>query len=73
MTNQQPISDILLPYQREFFMAPQKRKVWVSSRQIGKSFTIAALLTFQALKKPGNLSLCISVNSRSAAEIVKKC
>ena len=28
---------------------------------------------YKALEKPGNLSLCVSVNSRSASEIVKKC
>ena len=28
---------------------------------------------YKALEKQGNLSLCISVNSRSASEIVKKC
>lgn len=67
------ILDIFLPYQAEFFKAKSSRKAWIASRQIGKSFTIAGILTYSALSKPGNLALCVSVNSRSAAEIVKKC
>lgn len=67
------LKDVFLPYQWEFFSAPQRRKLWVSSRQIGKSFTIAACLVHKALSRPGVLSLCISTGARSASEIVKKC
>lgn len=35
--------DILLPYQRKFVLAKQKRKLFLSARQIGKSFTLAWL------------------------------
>ena len=28
------VIDVLLPYQKAFFMAKQTRKVWVSSRQV---------------------------------------
>ena len=66
------ISDILLPYQKRFFLSDMKRRVWVSSRQVGKSFTLAASLVYKALQKDGNLSLCVSVNSRSASEIIRK-
>lgn len=46
MTN---LSEILLKYQQDFFKNPKKRKIWVSSRQIGKSFTLASILCYKAL------------------------
>lgn len=61
------------PYQRTFITNPRKRKIWVSSRQIGKSFTIAFIMCAKALSRRNGLSLCVSVNSRSASEILKKC
>ena len=64
--------DLMLPYQKEFILAKQKRKLWISSRQIGKSHTIAFLLAYEAIAKPNSVSLCISVNQASAAEIIKK-
>ena len=64
--------DLMLPYQREFILAKQKRKIWLSSRQIGKSHTIAFMLAYEAILKPNSVSLCISVNQASAAEIIKK-
>lgn len=67
------ILDIFLPYQKKFFTNPAKRKIWVSSRQIGKSFCVAGILTFKALQKHNGLAICISVNSRSASEIISKC
>ena len=67
------ILDIFLPYQKKFFTNPTKRKIWVSSRQIGKSFCVAGILTFKALQKHNGLAICISVNSRSASEIISKC
>ena len=44
--------DLMLPYQKEFILAKQKRKLWISSRQIGKSHTIAFLLAYEAIAKP---------------------
>lgn len=65
--------DIFLAYQKSFFLNNKKRKIWISARQIGKSFCIAGILCYKALAKKNGLSLCISVNSRSASEIVRKC
>lgn len=65
--------ELALPYQREFLTSPRKRKIWVSSRQIGKSWVLAYELTASALRKPGGLSLCVSTGARSAAEIIMKC
>lgn len=65
--------DLAFPYQKEFITNNSKRKIWISSRQIGKSWTIAFILVRKALEKKNGLTLCISVNSRSASEIIKKC
>ena len=65
--------DILLPYQRKFFQDRRKRKIWLSSRQVGKSLTIAAMLVCAALQKKNGLSLCISTGARAANEIISKC
>lgn len=67
------ILDIFLPYQKKFFTNPAKRKIWVSSRQVGKSFCIAGILAYKALQKQNGLAICISVNSRSSSEIIAKC
>lgn len=67
------ILDIFLKYQQKFFLNKKKRKILLSSRQIGKSFTIAGILCFKALSKHNGLSLCISTGSRAAGEIIRKC
>lgn len=69
----QTISEILLPYQKAFFANKKRRKLWISSRQVGKSVCIAAILTYKALSKQNGLSLCISTGSRAASEIIRKC
>lgn len=65
--------DLAYNYQKEFIQNPQKRKIWVSSRQIGKSWTLAFILCQKALSKSNGLTLCISTGSRAASEIIKKC
>lgn len=72
MTNTK-LLDIFLPYQKEFFLNNKKRKIWISGRQLGKSFTIAGILCYKALSKKNGLSLCISTGARAAAEIIRKC
>lgn len=67
------ILDIFLPYQRSFFLNPKKRKFWVSSRQCGKSFTVAGILSYKALLRKNGLSLCISTGARASSEIIRKC
>lgn len=67
------LSEILLPYQRKFVENPKKRKIWISSRQVGKSFDLGYQLVKSALLKPNGLSLCISTGARAAAEIIRKC
>ena len=65
--------DIFLPYQKKFFLNNKKRKIFLSSRQIGKSFTAANILVYKALSRKNGTSLCVSVNQNSASEIIKKC
>lgn len=65
--------DLAYPYQKDFILNPRKRKIWVSSRQIGKSWTIALILCYKSLSKKNGLSLCISTGSRAASEIIRKC
>ena len=72
MTNTTLI-DIFLQYQKEFFLNNKKRKIWISGRQLGKSFTIAGILCYKALAKKNGLSLCMSTGARAASEIIRKC
>lgn len=69
------LHSILLPYQRRFVDAGSRRKVWLASRQIGKSFDLAYLAAKEALTSPrgeNGLSLCISTGARAATELLKK-
>ena len=65
--------DLALPYQKKFITARQRKKIWVSSRQIGKSWSIAFIATAKALLKDNNLVLVISTGSRASMELLKKC
>lgn len=67
------IVDIALPYQKQFLQAPQRRKIWLSSRQIGKTWVLALTLCATALKQDNGLSLCISTGAKAASEIIMKC
>lgn len=66
------ILDLALPYQRKFILAPHRKKIWCSSRQIGKSWTLAFIAAYKALEKKNGLSLCISTGGRAAQELIKK-
>lgn len=65
--------DLALPYQREFILSPKKRKIWLSSRQAGKSWALAFIAAKKALTRRNGLSLCVSTGSRAAQELIKKC
>ena len=67
-----PFKHILLPYQWDIFADKHPYKVLNCSRQIGKSLTIAAIAVQRALTMPGTLHLIISVNQRSASELLMK-
>ena len=67
------LRDIALPYQQKFIDSPKRRKIWLSSRQIGKSWTCAFISVFKSLTRRNGLSLCISTGSRAASELLKNC
>ena len=67
------LKDLLLPYQKRFVENKSKRKVWISARQIGKSFTLSYILSKRAIEKDNNLCICVSTGARSASEIILKC
>ena len=69
----QKLIDIALPYQKDFILSPKKKKIWLSSRQIGKSWTLSFIAVYKALSRKNGLSLCISTGARAAAELIKKC
>lgn len=73
METETNLLDFALPYQKKFITSPKKRKIWLSSRQIGKSWTAAFIAVQQALSKQNGLALCISTGSRAASELLKKC
>ena len=73
MNNNFRLSNILLPYQKKFIQNDKKNKIWLSSRQIGKSFTLSYIATQKALEKTNSLVLCISTGARAASELIKKC
>lgn len=67
------LSNILLPYQKKFIKNEKKNKIWLSSRQVGKSFALSYIATQKALEKTNSLVLCISTGARAASELIKKC
>lgn len=73
MKNQiNPFKEILLPYQWDIFADPHPYKVLNCSRQIGKSTVMSAIAVQRAIMMPGTLHLIISVNQRSASELLMK-
>lgn len=66
------LSQLLLPYQRDFFLDRSKRKIWLSARQVGKSTTASFIAACKALQRRNGLSLVISTGQRSANEFIRK-
>lgn len=74
MIHDQPqLIDFALPYQRKFIQSKAKKKLWLSSRQVGKSWAIAFMAAHSVLQKPNSIGLCISTGARAATELLKKC
>lgn len=74
MQKETHLIDIARPYQKEFISSPKRYKLACWSRQVGKSWSLAFLLVMKALQYGKNgLSICISINLRSASEILNKC
>jgi len=64
--------DILLPYQKRFVEDESKLKIWLASRQIGKSFAAAFEAVKLAAEKPRTLVLLVSASERQSKELMEK-
>lgn len=74
-TSHPTLDKLLLPYQRKFAFAPQKKKIALFGRQTGKSFDIAFIAVSKVLtsQRANPLALVISTGARAASEFLKKC
>jgi phage terminase large subunit-like protein len=61
------------PWQRDLLRSTAPRVLINSSRQSGKSTTVAALAVHTALYDPGALVLLLSPSLRQSGELFKKC
>ena len=64
--------DILLPYQRKVVDDSARFKLWLASRQIGKSMGLAAEAVRDAAAKPGDMWVVLSAGERQALEFMEK-
>ena len=64
--------DILLPYQRAVVDDAARFKIWLASRQIGKSMGLAAEATRDSAAKPGDMWVVLSAGERQALEFMEK-
>jgi hypothetical protein len=60
------------PWQRDLLLSDAPRVLVLSARQAGKSTTVAALAAFEALYRPGSLTLLLSPSLRQSAELFRK-
>lgn len=64
--------DILLPYQRAFVDDDARFKIWLASRQIGKSMGLAAESTRDCAAIAGDMWVILSAGERQALEFMEK-
>lgn len=64
--------ELLLPYQKQVFNDKSNFIICLMSRQCGKSFTIASKAVYKSITTPNNLTIIVSVNQRSADELLRK-
>jgi phage FluMu gp28-like protein len=62
---------ILLPYQRRWVEDRSPLKIWLASRQVGKSFALAMEAVREALTRRCN-NLILSSSERQSAEVMRK-
>jgi phage FluMu gp28-like protein len=62
---------ILLPYQRRYVSDPAPLKIWLASRQVGKSFSLAMEAVMEALRAR-SANLILSASERQSQEVMKK-
>lgn len=69
------LDQYLLPYQKTFVDDPRKYKLFLSTRQGGKSFCLSYMAVKEVLTSPRGgsaLVLCISTGARASSEFLKK-
>lgn len=64
--------DILLPYQRRFVLDDSRLKIWLASRQIGKSFAVGMEVAMDCLLHPGTAWVLFGANQDQALELLDK-
>lgn len=64
--------DILLPYQRAVVDDEARFKLWLASRQIGKSMGLAAEAVRDSAAKPNDMWVVLSAGERQALEFMEK-
>lgn len=64
--------DILLPYQRRFVDAEARFKIWLASRQIGKSMGMAAEAVRDSAANKDDMWVVLSAGERQALEFMEK-
>jgi phage FluMu gp28-like protein len=64
--------DLLLPYQRRFVEDDSRFKIWLASRQVGKSFAAACEVTLDCMRHPGAMWIILSAGERQALEMMEK-
>lgn len=68
---EQSLLPILLPYQRRWMNDKSALKIWVASRQIGKSFALAMEAVIEGLDRCCN-NLILSSSHRQSTEVMQK-
>ena len=66
------IQDVLLPYQRRFATDPNRFKIWIAARQVGKSTAVAYEALRQASRQAGTAILLVSASQRQSAELLER-
>lgn len=66
-----PRRTILLPYQQRWVNDKSTLKIWLASRQIGKSFALAMEAVTEALERKCN-NLILSSSERQSSEVMRK-
>jgi phage FluMu gp28-like protein len=64
--------EILLPYQRAFVDDDARFKIWLASRQIGKSMGLGAEAVRDSAAKKGDMWVILSAGERQALEFMEK-
>lgn len=65
--------DFLLPYQRKWVLDKSRFKMWLASRQIGKSFGATFEVVMDSWQYPNSNWILVSATEKQAQELLSKC